>query len=220
MAKGDRVVWIALAVVVVLIGGWFGIRYRGQHWPAPMTMRIEQFFLDNPVRRRFFSPERLWQVTGSLEGLTVGEIGVGVGVVMEQLARRVGSDGRVYGIDIQAEAVWRTRERLKKLKLIDQVSLQEASATRLPWPDQGLDWVFLVTVFGEIPVPERALALAEVGRVLKPHGRLGILEYWPDPHFQPEAKLSQTLLQNGFVVEQVIGTRIIYALTARREERR
>ncbi len=178
-------------------------------------MRIEQFFLDNPVRHRFFSSERLWQLTGSLEGLAVGEIGVGVGVVMEQLCRRVGPRGRVYGIDIQADAIRRTRQRLTRLTLIDQAFLQQADAVRLPWSDQLLDWVFLVTVFGEVPVSERSTMLSEVRRVLKPEGRLGLLEYWPDPHFQPQAKLSQTLLQNGFVVEQAAGNHVIYALTAR-----
>jgi ubiquinone/menaquinone biosynthesis C-methylase UbiE len=69
-------------------------------------------------------------------------------------------------------------------------------ATRLPTADASFDVVFLVTVLGEIP--DRAAALAECHRVLKPGGVLSISEMFGDPHYQRKAIVRRLATAAGF----------------------
>jgi ubiquinone/menaquinone biosynthesis C-methylase UbiE len=58
---------------------------------------------------------------------------------------------------------------------VSNISPHLAGADALPFPDAYFDAAYLVTVLGEIPEPQTALK--ELGRVLKPGGRLVIGEF-------------------------------------------
>ncbi|MBX5467507.1 MAG: class I SAM-dependent methyltransferase [Firmicutes bacterium] len=209
--EGTPAVGWALAVAV-LAAGWFGLRAWGQIRPAPMPARWERLFLNNPVRRRWFGPRQLLAAFGPLTGLSVAEIGVGTGVILEALAQAVGPSGKVWGVDVQPAAVAETGRRLTARGL--SASLAVADATQLPWADRSMDRVAMVAVFGEIPPAQRAQALAEVRRVLAPSGRLGITEFWPDPHYQPPSRLLPQLRSLGWRILAVRQSPLIYTVVA------
>jgi len=71
------------------------------------------------------------------------------------------------------------RARARDIQSIFPVA---ADARELPFPDRTFDAVYLVTVLGEIPDP--AVAVCELGRVLKPSGRLVVGEFF-DRHHVP-----------------------------------
>lgn len=201
-------------VVGVLLALFIGVRLEGKLRPRPMAMALERFFLDNPVRRRWFGPDRVLSVMGDLTSRQVGEIGVGVGVVLEALARAVGPGGGVRGIDVQPDAVRRATRRMTARSLADRVSVACADASRLPWEANSLDWVVLVSVWGEIPPSSRPGVLREIARVLHPQGRLAVCEYWPDPHFQRPERLTRELAAVGFQVVQSRRWPLVYTLSA------
>ncbi|CAB1128091.1 Methyltransf_25 domain-containing protein [Candidatus Hydrogenisulfobacillus filiaventi] len=212
MAKGWR--WV-LGAAAVLGAGFAALRVQGRRRPAPMAAGWERFFLDNPVRRRFFGPDRVLAVLGDVRDGRVGEIGTGVGVILEALARAVGPGGMVYGVDVQPQAVEMTRRRLARRVPEVPVEVAVADATRLPWPDAALDRVVMVAVLGEVPAARRPAVLAEVRRVLRPGGRLIVTEFWPDPHYIPEAALTRFLAEHGFQVRARHGeTALVYSLAA------
>jgi|UniRef100_A0A7C3V471 SAM-dependent methyltransferase len=108
----------------------------------------------------------------SLGGIHPGEsvldIGCGAGVDSIIAARLVGPEGKVRGIDLSPEMLARARENAC-LAGVDNISFQEASAEVLPFPDSSFDVVLTNGVFNL--VVDKAKALAEVYRVLKPGGR-------------------------------------------------
>ncbi len=96
------------------------------------------------------------------------DIGCGTGVDTLVAATMVGSEGRVTGIDLIPEMLKRARTNLEKTSL-KNVTFQEGSAEQLPFPDGTFDVVISNGVFNLIP--DKAKALREVFRVLKPSGR-------------------------------------------------
>jgi arsenite methyltransferase len=107
------------------------------------------------------------------EGETVLDIGCGSGVDTIFAAKMTGPAGKVVGIDLMPEMLQRAKENLKSANL-DNVTYQEASADKLSFPDENFDVVISNGVFNL--VPDKARALSEVFRVLKPGGRLMIAD--------------------------------------------
>jgi len=90
------------------------------------------------------------------------------------LAERVGPDGRIAAVDTNAAMLEMTRRRAEQRGLIDRLDLREADAVALPFPDASLDFVVAIQVYEY--VPDIDLALAECVRVLRPGGRLAIVD--------------------------------------------
>jgi ubiquinone/menaquinone biosynthesis C-methylase UbiE len=106
-------------------------------------------------------------------GDTVLDIGCGTGVDTFVAAKSVGTEGKVVGIDMTWQMLARARENLKDISL-GNVFFQIASAEDLPFPDESVDVVISNGVFNLIP--DKAGALREVVRVLKPIGRMMIAD--------------------------------------------
>lgn len=103
------------------------------------------------------------------EGEAVLDIGCGGGVDTLAAALMVGPRGRAVGIDMIPEMLERAKEDLRQSGL-SNVTFQEATGEDLPFPDGSFDVVISNGVFNLIP--DKAKALAEAFRVLKPGGRL------------------------------------------------
>ncbi len=101
-------------------------------------------------------------------GDAVLDIGCGAGVDSLVAARLVGEGGRVVGIDITPAMIEQARDHLARLGW-PQVSFQEGEAEALPFPDADFDVVISNGVFNLSL--DKARALEEVHRVLKPGGR-------------------------------------------------
>ena len=106
-------------------------------------------------------------------GETVLDIGCGAGADTFVAAKMVGGEGRVIGIDMTPEMLARARKNLQEISL-QNVSFHKASAEDLPFRDESFDVVISNGVFNLIP--DKARALKEAFRVLKPHGRMMIAD--------------------------------------------
>lgn len=100
-------------------------------------------------------------------GECVLEVGCGGGLCAREVARMVGSTGKVYGIDISDGQIAMARERCAEF---DWVACRTASTSDLPYSDNQFDAVFGVQVLEY--VPDVARTLHEIHRVLRPGGRL------------------------------------------------
>ena len=102
---------------------------------------------------------------------TVGDLGCGTGQLTATLAPFV---GRVIAVDASAAMLQAARKRLQGF---ENVELRRGDLEALPIDDARLDAATLALVLHHLPEPGRALA--EVARVLKPGGRLLIVDMLP-----------------------------------------
>ncbi len=109
------------------------------------------------------------------KGESVLEIGFGTGHSLKQLVDAVGENGKVYGIDISSGMVAVSRRRLEKAGLWDNVELTCDDALQMPYAENQFDAVFLSFVLELFDTPEIPKLLAEIMRVLRPNGRLGVI---------------------------------------------
>jgi demethylmenaquinone methyltransferase/2-methoxy-6-polyprenyl-1,4-benzoquinol methylase len=109
------------------------------------------------------------------EGETVLEIGFGTSHCLEEIAKRVGENGKAYGIDISSGMLDITRKRMEKKRLADTVELYCGDAMSMPYEDNMFDVVFMSFTLELFDTPEIPAVLKEIKRVLKPKGRLGVV---------------------------------------------
>jgi ubiquinone/menaquinone biosynthesis C-methylase UbiE len=104
-------------------------------------------------------------------GMAVAEIGCGTGTVARELAAVVGPSGHVHGFDMSNHLIAVARARAAQT---GQVEFQVADAVALPLPEASLDAYRAERVYMHLRSPEAALA--EAFRVLRPGGRLLIMD--------------------------------------------
>ena len=102
-------------------------------------------------------------------GETILDIGCGNGMLTAELARAVGPDGRVIGVDPSAEM---RKPATARCAEFDWVEIVEGAADALPLADAAADKAVSVQVFEYLP--DIPAALAEAHRLLRPAGRLAI----------------------------------------------
>jgi len=107
------------------------------------------------------------------EGDRVLDIAAGTGDLTLAFARRVGATGLVLHSDINEAMLRRGRDRLLDAGVLAPSLLADAQA--LPLSDASFDVVGVA--FGLRNMTDKAKALAEMARVLKPGGRLLVLEF-------------------------------------------
>jgi arsenite methyltransferase len=101
-------------------------------------------------------------------GERILDVGCGPGAASRYLAYRVGPRGRVVAVDRSTVWVARFRETIDQIR-IKSIDIVAAGAEALPFPDDVFDAVLCVNVLEA--VPDRAGALGEIRRVLRPGGR-------------------------------------------------
>lgn len=109
------------------------------------------------------------------DGERVLEIGCGTGKGLLEIAQRIGSDGRVFGIDISEGMLEIAARRINEAGLSETISITRGDAVNLPYDDGTFDAVFMSFTLELFSQSDIALVLAECIRVLKPDGRIGIV---------------------------------------------
>ena len=127
-----------------------------------------------------FGSHRLWKElalarSGVREGHRVLDVAAGSGDMTMRFARQVGTSGQVVMTDINASMLACGRSRLLNEGLGVNVQMLLADAESLPFSDGQFDCVAIA--FGLRNVTRIPKALASMSRMLKPGGRLVILEF-------------------------------------------
>ncbi|MFC2971920.1 bifunctional demethylmenaquinone methyltransferase/2-methoxy-6-polyprenyl-1,4-benzoquinol methylase UbiE [Azotobacter bryophylli] len=123
---------------------------------------------------------RLWkrftiELSGVRPGNRVLDIAGGTGDLTQQFSRLVGPTGEVVLADINESMLKVGRDKLLDRGVAGNVSFVQADAEKLPFPDNHFDVVTIA--FGLRNVTHKEDALRSMLRVLKPGGRLLVLEF-------------------------------------------
>lgn len=106
-------------------------------------------------------------------GMRVLDIAGGTGDLAREFARKAGANGEVWLTDINPAMLARGRDRMIDAGL--QIPVTQCDAEQLPFPDRHFDRV--TVAFGLRNMTHKDRALAEMVRVLRPGGRLLVLEF-------------------------------------------
>lgn len=123
---------------------------------------------------------RLWKrytidCSGVKSGQRVLDLAGGTGDLAAKFSRIVGEKGQVVLADINHSMLKVGKEKLTNMGIIGNIDYVQANAEELPFPDNHFD---LITIaFGLRNVTDKSAALASMFRVLKPGGRLLVLEF-------------------------------------------
>ncbi|MBM6552245.1 bifunctional demethylmenaquinone methyltransferase/2-methoxy-6-polyprenyl-1,4-benzoquinol methylase UbiE [Marinomonas ostreistagni] len=140
---------------------------------------------------------RLWKrhtisQSGVRAGQKVLDIAGGTGDLTMKFSRLVGASGQVVLADINDSMLKVGRDKLANNGIVGNVQYVQANAEELPFPDNTFDCITIA--FGLRNVTDKSKALASMNRVLKPGGRLLVLEF-----SKPETEcLSQIYDQYSF----------------------
>jgi len=178
------------------------------------------FLLNNPVRRHLNPPDRLIFKLGINNEHTIVDFGCGPGFYTIPLARVA---RRTIGIDVSSKMLKRTSEYAQREAVT--VQLIESDGTAINLEDNSVDLILTVHVYHEIT--DREKVLGEFSRILKPDGRLAVVERtrggvlssrFGAPIMQLE-KIANELTTLGFVCHETIKNGDDSALIAKHKVR-
>ena len=128
---------------------------------------------------------RLWkrvtiEMSGVRPGHSVLDIAGGTGDLAAKFSRIVGPEGTVVLADINDSMLKVGRDRLVDRGINQNVRFSQADAQYLPFPDNTFDVITIA--FGLRNVTDKDMALRSMLRVLKPGGKLLVLEFSKPPN--------------------------------------
>ncbi|CAA0079534.1 Ubiquinone/menaquinone biosynthesis C-methyltransferase UbiE [BD1-7 clade bacterium] len=135
---------------------------------------------------------RLWkqftiEASCARRGQKILDIAGGTGDLAGKFSKIVGKDGQVILSDINASMLGVGRDKLTDRGIAGNINYVQANAESLPFPDNYFDCITIA--FGLRNVTEKDKALESMYRILKPGGRLLVLEF---------SKPQNTLLERAY----------------------
>lgn len=132
------------------------------------------YFIDNALRRLLHNPER---IAGPYvrPGMTVLDLGCGMGIFSIAMARMVGPQGRVIAADLQQRMLDALVRRAERAGLADRIRAHRCEADRIGFEGPGtIDFALAFAMVHE--VPGTASFLGQVSELLKPGARFLVAE--------------------------------------------
>jgi demethylmenaquinone methyltransferase / 2-methoxy-6-polyprenyl-1,4-benzoquinol methylase len=129
-----------------------------------LSAGLDQYWRAAAIRQLALQPQHV------LVDVCTGTADVALAAVRGRTA-----PARVIGIDFSAEMLRRGHQKVRRRDAGSRVLLAQADATHLPLPDASADAATIAFGIRNVQKPE--LACREIARVVRPGGRLAILEF-------------------------------------------
>jgi len=166
--------------------------HRHQTDEPSAVMHGHQGHLHEALQNLFFGGRRpavyrrLAVLSGAKPRDRVLDVGCGSGYLSRAMARAVGPEGSVLGVDPSEEAI----DSARRLAPRSNCTFAPGRAEELGDADGTYDVVVTSLVLHHLPEPMRPRAVAEMFRVLRPGGRLLVAEFRP-----PTSRLGSLLFR-------------------------
>jgi arsenite methyltransferase len=142
-----------------------------QQFNAAMASHLDRLYASPQV---IAQRQRLRELIAAQPGERGLDIGCGLAHLSCELALDVGANGHIVGVDASADMVTGAKERAARLGVAERVAVHQSDATALDLPDAQFDFAVAVQSYSYVPQVEQAIR--EAARVLRPGGRLAVLE--------------------------------------------
>ena len=157
--------------------------------------------LADPARDEKQKPGELIRAMGLQPGMTVADVGTGIGYMLPFLSRRVGPGGRVIAEDIFDDFLASAKQRVANQKL-ENVTFVKGDATDPKLPEAGVDIVLALDVYHHFDYPDKMLAA--IHQSLKPDGKLVVVEYYKRQEAMPGGRaLTHIRLDMPDVIKEI-----------------
>jgi ubiquinone/menaquinone biosynthesis C-methylase UbiE len=169
----------------------------------------------DPRRKEKLPPEKILTLFDLKAGEIVADFGAGNGFFTVPIAQATGND--VYAIDIEPKMLEGLKEHARESG-IENITTIITDLANTTLAEQSVDKIFSSFVMHE--VPDLPAVMEEIKRILKPNGRILILDWEaiemnegpPLAHRIPSDQLKATFESHGFSVEKQIINSGVYAL--------
>ena len=131
---------------------------------------------DETARERWQRVPEVFAALNVKNGARIADVGAGDGFFTARLATAVGTEGRVFALDIDSEVIARLRERATRDRWTN-VEIVHSTSTDLRVPAGALDGALVMNAYHEFTDPDAMLR--ELTGALKPGGRLVIIDQVP-----------------------------------------
>ena len=157
------------------------------------------YLLVNPLRKLYYNPENILKPYIG-EGMTVLEVGSGMGFFTLPLARLVGESGHVVCVDLQEKMIRAVKRRATRAGLINRIELRVNTPTSVCVNDmvEKVDFALVFAVVHE--VPDAKQFLLEIQRSLRKGGLLLFSE--------PAGHVSREAFEGTLATAQLLGFRM------------
>ncbi len=190
---------IALAFAAALAAQVAGPANAG--YKTPEGRKQVAASLGDPARDQSMRPGQLMNEMGLKAGMTVADVGTGIGFMLPFLSKRVGADGHVIAEDIEDDFLAMARQAADTQKL-SNVTFVKGTVTDPKLPDGGVDIELVLDAYHHFDYPEKMLA--SLHKALKPEGRLVIVEYYKRETAMPNGRaLTHIRLDMPDVIKEV-----------------
>ncbi len=141
--------------------------------------------LADPGREQAQKPGQLVVAMGLQPGMTVADIGTGVGYMLPYLSKRVGPAGHVIAEDIFEDFLSAAKQTVENSSL-QNVTFVKGSEADPNLPDGQADMELVLDAYHHFDYPEKMLAALH--KALKPEGKLVIVEYYKRESAMPNGR--------------------------------
>jgi ubiquinone/menaquinone biosynthesis C-methylase UbiE len=170
--------------------------------------------LEAPDREQRQKPQDLVRAMGLRPGMTVADVGTGVGYMLPFLSRTVGAVGQVIAEDIFDDYLAAAKIRATNQQLTN-VTFVKGTDRDPSLPEGAVDEVLILDAYHHFDYPQAMLA--GVHKALKPNGRLVIVEYYKTPAAMPNGDaVNHIRLNKPDVIREIEANR--FRLVSEREQ--
>ena len=157
--------------------------------------------LNSSTREATQKPGELIKSMGLEPGMTVADVGTGVGFMLPFLSRRVGPAGRVLAEDIFDDFLAGAKQTAEEQKL-SNIAFIKGTETDPNLPEGQVDMELVLDAYHHFDYPEKMLAALH--KALKPDGKLVIVEYYKRETAMPGGRaLTHIRLDMPDVIKEV-----------------
>lgn len=200
--------WITTAGLAALLG--LGLPWAGpvsaQHGhPSDQMPNVMEYIdrLDRPERDQDQKPAQVVEALELKPGMHVADLGAGSGYFTRRFVEAVGATGKVYVIDVEAEALKYVEDSLVHMHREFEAEFILARPDNPKIPTESVDLIFVCNTYHHLE--DRSVYFHNTKSSLKPGGRVVIIDFYHDDRSGELGFPKRHLVAREKVVEEMTG---------------